>query len=45
MLSALSVFTFFGYGALAIAVAIVALGTNLLALQRIVYLYSNRNKF
>ncbi len=43
--SALSGFTFFGYGALAIAVAIVALGTNLSALQRIVYLYSNRNKF
>ncbi|HEY3274929.1 MAG TPA: CDP-alcohol phosphatidyltransferase family protein [Methanocella sp.] len=45
VLSALSVFTFFGYGTLAIAVAIVAVGTNLSALQRIVYLYSNRNKF
>ena len=43
--SALSGFTFFGYGALAIAVGIVAVGTNLSALQRIWYLYRNRDKF
>jgi archaetidylinositol phosphate synthase len=45
VLSALSGFTFFGYGALAVAVGIVAVGTNLSALQRVWYLYSNRNKF
>jgi archaetidylinositol phosphate synthase len=43
--SALSGFTFFGYGALAIAVAIVALGTNFSALERIFYLYRNRSKY
>lgn len=45
LFSALSGFTFFGYGALAIAVAIVAAGTNLSALQRIWYLYRNREKY
>jgi archaetidylinositol phosphate synthase len=34
-----------GYGALAIAVGIVALGTHLSALQRICYLYQNREKY
>ena len=43
--SALAGFTFFGYGALAIAVAIVALGTNFSALERIFYLYRNRSKY
>jgi archaetidylinositol phosphate synthase len=37
--------TVYGYGALAIAVGIVALGTHLSALQRIWYLYRNRSKF
>lgn len=37
--------TVYGYGALAIAVGIVALGTHLSALQRIWYLYRNRGKF
>jgi archaetidylinositol phosphate synthase len=43
--SGLSSLTFFGYTPLAVAVAIVALGTSLSALQRIVYLYRNRSKF
>lgn len=43
--SALSGFTFYGYGALAIAVGIVAVGTNLSALQRVWYLYRNRDKY
>ncbi len=37
--------TIFGYGALAVATGIVAVGTNFSALQRIFYLYRNRNKF
>lgn len=37
--------TIFGYGALAVATGIVAAGTNLSALQRIFYLYRNRNRF
>ena len=43
--SALAGATFLGYGALAIAGAIVALGTNLSALQRVAYLYRNRGKY
>lgn len=43
--SCLSAFTFFGYGAMTIAVAIVAVGTNLSALQRVFYLYWNRGKY
>ncbi|WP_424359467.1 CDP-alcohol phosphatidyltransferase family protein [Methanocella sp. MCL-LM] len=43
--SCLSAFTFFGYSAMTIAVAIVAIGTNLSALQRVLYLYWNRTKF
>ncbi|OPY29210.1 MAG: Bifunctional IPC transferase and DIPP synthase [Methanocella sp. PtaU1.Bin125] len=43
--SCLSSLTFFGYTPLAVAVAVVALGTNLSALQRVVYLYSNRSKY
>jgi archaetidylinositol phosphate synthase len=43
--TALSGFTLFGYGALAIGVGIVAVGTNISALQRVWYLYRNREKF
>ena len=43
--SALSGLTFFGYGALAIGVGIVAVGTNFSALQRVWYLYRNRDKY
>ncbi len=43
--SCLSSLTFFGYTSLAVGVAIVALGTNLSALQRIFYLYRMRAKF
>jgi len=43
--SFLSTYTLFGFGAMTIAVAIVAAGTNLSALQRIIYLYHNRGKF
>jgi archaetidylinositol phosphate synthase len=43
--SAFSGLAVFGYGALAIAVGIVAVGTNLSALQRVWYLYRNRDKF
>lgn len=45
LFSCLSAFTFAGYGALTIGVAIVAAGTNFSALQRILYLYWNRSKF
>lgn len=38
-------FAVYGYDALAIAVGIVALGTHLSALQRIWYLYQNREKY
>jgi archaetidylinositol phosphate synthase len=43
--SCLSAFTFFGYNAMTIGVAIVAIGTNLSAFQRVLYLYWNRNKY
>jgi archaetidylinositol phosphate synthase len=43
--SCLSSLVLFGYTPLAIAVAIVALGTNLSALQRIFYLFMNRDKY
>lgn len=43
--SCLSAFTFYGFTAMTIAVAIVAVGTHLSALQRILYLYLNRAKY
>jgi archaetidylinositol phosphate synthase len=43
--SCLSGFSLYGYGALTIGLAVVALGTHLSALQRIIYLYRNRKKF
>ncbi len=43
--SCLSSLTIFGLTSLAIAVGIVALGTNLSALQRVWYLYRNREKY
>ncbi len=43
--SCLSSLTIFGFTPLAIAVGIVALGTNLSALQRVWYLYRNREKY
>ena len=45
LFSFLSGLTVSGYGMLAIAVGIVALGTHLSALQRIFYLYRNRDKY
>jgi archaetidylinositol phosphate synthase len=43
--SCLSSLVIYGYTPLAIAVGIVALGTNVSALERIFYLYRNRSKF
>jgi len=43
--SCLSAYTFLGFGAMTIAIAIVAVGTNFSALQRVLYLYWNRGKF